>query len=40
MLNAATAQAAEGIGAVFTRLGENVVDMDEAQRGDRPLPRR
>ena len=32
MLNAATAQAAEGVGAVFTRLGENVLDMAEAQR--------
>ncbi len=32
MLNAAAAQAAEGVGAVFTRLGENVLDMDEAQR--------
>ena len=32
MLNAATAQAAEGVGAVFTRLGENVADMAEAQR--------
>ena len=31
MLNAATAQAAEGIGAVFTRLGENVADLAEAQ---------
>ncbi|MGE0360344.1 MAG: proline dehydrogenase family protein [Vicinamibacterales bacterium] len=32
MLAAATAQAADGIGAVFTRLGENVLDMTEAQR--------
>ena len=40
MLNAATAQAAEGIGAVFTRLGENVADMAEAAARDRPLPRR
>ncbi len=32
MLNAAAAQAAEGVGAVFTRLGENVADMAEAQR--------
>ena len=32
MLTAATAQAAEGVGAVFTRLGENVLDMAEAQR--------
>ena len=32
MLNAATAQAAEGVGAVFTRLGENVADLAEAQR--------
>ena len=32
MLNAAAAQAAEGIGAVFTRLGENVADLAEAQR--------
>jgi proline dehydrogenase len=32
MLNAAAVQAAEGVGAVFTRLGENVLDMDEAQR--------
>jgi proline dehydrogenase len=32
MLNAATAQAADGVGAVFTRLGENVADMAEAQR--------
>jgi proline dehydrogenase len=31
MLAAAAAQAAEGVGAVFTRLGENVVDMAEAQ---------
>jgi proline dehydrogenase len=28
----AAAQAAEGIGVVFTRLGENVVDMTEAQQ--------
>ncbi len=32
MLAAASAQAAEGIGAVFTRLGENVNDLAEAQR--------
>jgi len=32
MLTAATALAADGIGAVFTRLGENVLDMTEAQR--------
>ena len=37
MLAAAAAQAAEGVGAVFTRLGENVADMAEAQRGHRPL---
>ncbi len=30
MLAAAKATAAEGIGAVFTRLGENVKDLDEA----------
>ncbi|MGD9903605.1 MAG: proline dehydrogenase family protein [Vicinamibacterales bacterium] len=32
MLAAATTQATDGVGAVFTRLGENVRDLDEAQQ--------